>query len=145
MLSPLTNRKPVANRVKDLFGQIINKRKFGDQIELKTVEFLQQHSVTILQQNYLCKMGEIDIIAQDKDNLLFIEVRYRKSDDYGGAIASVNKKKQRRLILAASHYMQKYGITNKVACRFDVMAISGNLNRLQFNWIKAAFQDYRNN
>jgi len=123
----------------DLFNQSCNKRDLGNAVENKTVDYLEQRNVTILQRNYLCKMGEIDIIAQDQQDLIFIEVRYRKNDYYGGALASVNLKKQKRLIRAASHYMQKTRITNRTACRFDVIAISGNLDQLEFNWIKAAF------
>ncbi|MDQ7050619.1 MAG: YraN family protein [Enterobacterales bacterium] len=131
-----TKIKPISP---DLFNQTSSKRDLGDALEKQTVDYLEQRGVTILQRNYLCKMGEIDIIAQDKQNLVFIEVRYRRSDHFGGALASVNLKKQRRLIRAASHYMQKCNITNKTASRFDVIAISGNLNQLEFNWIKAAF------
>ena len=123
----------------DLFNQTCNKRDLGDAVENKTVDYLEQRNVTILQRNYLCKMGEIDIIAQDQQDLVFIEVRYRKNDYYGGALASVNLKKQKRLIRAASHYMQKTRITNSTASRFDVIAISGNHDQLEFNWIKAAF------
>jgi len=123
----------------DLLHQIATKRDLGDIIENQTVQYLEQREVTILLQNYLCKMGEIDIIAKDQQDLVFIEVRYRKNDYFGGALASVNLKKQRRLIRAASHYMQKYKVINKMPSRFDVIAISGNLNQLEFNWVKAAF------
>jgi len=137
-LNPKRNTKiePISP---DLFNQTSSKRDLGDALEKQTVDYLKQRAVTILECNYLCKMGEIDIIAQDKQDLVFIEVRYRKNDHYGGALASVNIKKQRRLIRTASHYMQKCQNTNKTASRFDVIAISGNLNQLEFNWIKAAF------
>lgn len=84
-------------------------------------------------------MGEIDIIARDKQDLVFVEVRYRKTEAFGGSVASVNKKKQKRIVLAASHYLQKYNLTNKIACRFDVFAITGSLDQLNYNWIKGAF------
>lgn len=116
-----------------------NKREFGEKLETFAAEKLSDYGLEILTRNYLCKMGEIDIIARDSQNLIFVEVRYRKNDAFGGPIASVNRKKQQRVILAAGHYLQKHQLTNKVACRFDVFAITGSLNQLDYNWIKAAF------
>ncbi len=127
----------------DLFTKNIdNKRDFGERLEELASQYLVENSLIIIEKNYLCKMGEIDIIAKDADNLVFIEVRYRKSQAYGGPLASVDRKKQRRLSLAANHYLQKQKLTNKVACRFDVIAITGSLNQLDYNWIKAAFNAY---
>jgi len=124
----------------DLFNKKLNdKRAFGESIEKCAVEYLSKKKLKLVTKNYLCKMGEIDIIARDGQDLVFIEVRYRKSELYGGSAASVDKKKQRRVILAADHYLQKHKLTNKIACRFDVIAITGNLDKLDINWIKAAF------
>ncbi len=119
-----------------------NKREFGESLEKLAAQQLVQQGVKIVAENYLCKMGEIDIIARDNQDLVFIEVRYRKSDAYGGSLASVDKKKQQRVILAASHYLQKHKLTNKIACRFDVIAITGSLNQLRYNWIKGAFSSF---
>ena len=126
--------------VLDLFNKSIKtKREIGDELENYASLELTKKEIKIVTTNYLCKMGEIDIIARDKKNLLFIEVRYRKNEHYGGSVASVNVKKQQRITRAAEHYLQKHQLTNKVACRFDVFAITGNLNQLEYNWIKAAF------
>jgi len=116
-----------------------NKRAFGESVEKRAAVYLTEKGLRIIAENYLCKMGEIDIIARDNQDVIFVEVRYRKSERYGGSAASVDKKKQKRIILAADHYLQKHQLTNKVACRFDVIAITGNLENLDFNWIKAAF------
>ena len=118
----------------------LNRRDVGDKHEKFACEVLNEHGLQIIAQNYLCKMGEIDIIARDKDQLVFVEVRYRKSELYGGSLESVNPKKQKRIILAANHYLQKHNLTNKIACRFDVFAITGNLNKQRHDWIKGAFQ-----
>jgi len=122
-----------------MFNKKLDKRAFGETLEKCAVKFLTERNLSIVTENYLCKMGEIDIVARDNHDLVFIEVRYRKSNLYGGSAASVDKKKQKRIILAAEHYLQKHKLTNKVACRFDVIAITGNLDNLDFNWIKAAF------
>jgi len=118
------------------------KREFGNQLEEFAARTLTEKGLNIVSQNYLCKMGEIDLIARDQRDLVFIEVRYRKSESFGGSVASVNKKKQRRIILAANHYLQKHQLANKVPCRFDVFAITGTIQQLEFNWIKGAFNSY---
>jgi len=124
---PLFNHKPN------------NKRELGNNFEQLAVDYLIQKKVKIIATNYLCKMGEIDIIARDQQDLVFVEVRYRKSNTYGGSLESVNKGKQRRVSLAASHYLQNHQLTNKISCRFDVIAMTGTLEKININWIKAAF------
>jgi len=117
----------------------MNKREYGAQLELFARAQLENQGCKIIESNYLCKLGEIDIIAQDKDSLIFVEVRYRKKNAYGGAGASVDRKKQQKIIRTASLYLQKKNITNKVSCRFDVFAIQGDSGRLTYDWIKDAF------
>ncbi len=124
----------------DLFdNKLKNKREIGESLEDFALKFIQNHGLRIVTKNYFCKMGEIDIIARDEQNFVFIEVRYRSSDAFGGSEASVGKKKQRRIILAAAHYLQKNGLNNKTACRFDVVALTGKVTQLKYNWIKGAF------
>lgn len=117
----------------------LSRREVGDKHELFASKVITREGLKIVAKNYLCKMGEIDIVAKDNQDLVFIEVRYRKSNSYGGSKESVNRKKQERIILAATHYLQKHKLTNKVACRFDVFAITGMMNQLKFEWIKGAF------
>jgi len=117
----------------------LSRKDLGDKHEQLACEILSNNGLKIVTQNYRCKLGEIDIIARDKENLVFIEVRYRKSDSYGGSLESVDRKKQERVVRAASHYLQKHKLTNKISCRFDVFAVTGNLNQLQHIWIKGAF------
>lgn len=120
-------------------SQPLSKRAFGEQLEKLAISELSRQGLKIIAQNYLCKLGEIDIIARDKNDLVFVEVRYRKNQNFGGAVASVNKKKQERVVRAANHYLQKHKLNNNIACRFDVIAISGQAHNLTFDWIKAAF------
>lgn len=116
-----------------------NKRDIGDRHEAYAVDIIRKSGLEIVETNYLCKLGEVDIIARNHQDLIFIEVRYRRSESYGGALQSVDKKKQKRIGLAANHYLQKHKLTNKVACRFDVFAITGNLKQLKYQWVEAAF------
>ncbi len=119
--------------------QPLTKRNLGDQLEEFAKTILQKQGCQIVELNYLCKLGEIDIIAKDKEALAFIEVRYRKQSSFGGAIASVDHKKQQKIIRAAKLYLQQNGLTNKAICRFDVFAVEGSINRLKYDWIKNAF------
>ncbi|MDH5433143.1 MAG: YraN family protein [Gammaproteobacteria bacterium] len=116
-----------------------NKRLFGNQLEVEVCKYLTKNNCQIIETNFQSKFGEIDIIAQDKDMLAFVEVRYRKLAYFGGAQASVDRKKQSRIIKTASYYLQQKKLTHNTACRFDVVALDGQANKLNFNWIKSAF------
>lgn len=119
--------------------QMPNSRAQGNQLESLAADFLVQQGCKIIQRNFSCKLGEIDIIAKDKNVLCFVEVRYRKRASHGGAIASVDKKKQHKIIRTADFYLQINKLTHKVACRFDVLAIQNNFNAASSQWIKQAF------
>jgi putative endonuclease len=79
-------------------------------------------------------MGEIDLIMEDTDTIVFIEVRYRKSELFGGAMASVTPKKQQRVIKAAQHYLNEKKNWHRNV-RFDVIAFSQN----SMDWLRNAF------
>ncbi len=83
--------------------------------------YLQEHGLMLVQRNFRCKLGEIDLIMRERDALVFVEVRKRASAAFGGAAASVTPHKQRRLIRAAQVFLQRY--RSPPACRFDVVAI----------------------
>ncbi|MBV1909228.1 MAG: YraN family protein [Kangiellaceae bacterium] len=117
----------------------LNRKQIGDKHEKAACKIIVKNGLQIVTTNYDCKMGEIDIIAKDKEDLVFIEVRYRRSQVYGGSIESVDRKKQQRIVRAAGHYLQTHKLANKTPCRFDVFAITGNLNQSNYNWIKGAF------
>lgn len=89
--------------------------------------------------NYQCRMGEIDLVMHEGDTLVFIEVRYRRSLSHGGALASVDSHKQRRLIQAARHYLARHPRAATGPCRFDVIGVSGEAGRTEFEWIRNAF------
>ncbi|MTI15254.1 YraN family protein [Sansalvadorimonas verongulae] len=109
--------------------------------ENQALAFLQKQGLRLRERNYACKAGELDLVMNDKDTLVFIEVRFRKSDNYGSAEESVTHRKQARLNRAAAHYMQTFRLTDKVPCRFDIITIHPDRNRdgNQVNWIRNAF------
>jgi putative endonuclease len=114
-------------------------RKVGEEAERLAQRFLEKKGLTLINRNYHCRRGEIDLIMRDGNFLVFIEVRYRKNDIYGSAAESVTKQKQRRLLASAGYYLQNEKLYENISCRFDVITVSGQYNP-QIKWIKDAFQ-----
>lgn len=110
-------------------------RQIGQSYEKVAEDFLVKNDLTLIERNFHSKTGEIDLIMQDQTNLVFVEVRFRRSTDFGGSEASVSVLKQKHLIRAAQYYLQRRYGNRPPICRFDVVAISG----LNINWIKNAF------
>ena len=101
----------------------------GKKAEELAAAFLQAKGLTIIEKNFLAKVGEIDIVAKDGDEMVFVEVRARASRDFGGAAASVGGAKRRKLIKAAQLWLQARGWDG--ACRFDVVAVdAGRLEHI---------------
>lgn len=84
----------------------------------------------------LCRFGEIDLIMRDGATLVFIEVRMRTHEMFGGAVASITSSKQARLLRTARHYLSK--LNDEPSCRFDALLLSGT-NGQEIEWIKNAF------
>jgi putative endonuclease len=110
------------------------KQIAGDAGEERALRHLQQHGLSLVERNFRCKGGEIDLVMQEGQALVFVEVRKRADQRHGGAAASVTWRKQRRLIIAAQVYLQRY--RTPPACRFDVIAIEGDA----LNWLKNAIE-----
>ena len=108
-------------------------QSLGDAGEERAARFLESHGMTIVARNYRTRLGEIDLIARDGDVLVFVEVRLRADDRFGGAAASIGPAKQRRLAAAASAYLSRLGRAPR--CRFDVVT----LERGEPAWLRGAF------
>jgi len=87
--------------------------------------YLKENGYKIIEYNFRNKIGEIDIIAYDKDILVFVEVKYRKNNIFGLPREAVDYNKQRKIRLVATSYINKSKLHNKV-CRFDVLEILGD-------------------
>ena len=113
----------------------------GKAAEAIACDHLENNGLQLIDKNFNSRYGEIDLIMRHKDSLVFIEVRYRKNLDYGGAIASVTPTKQQKIIKTALYYMQKQG--REFNARFDVVAITGAMGapnqQLSIEWIQNAF------
>lgn len=111
--------------------------EIGNLAEQQACQYLTQQGLILVCHNYRCRLGEIDLIMQDVENLVFVEVRARSSSVYGGALASVTTAKKKKLIRAASLYLLEHKLFDKVATRFDVLSIEGSLSTI--TWLKNAF------
>ena len=111
----------------------------GHAWEKFAIDYLKDQGLKLICKNYNCRLGEIDLIMQDQDNLVFVEVRYRKFEDYGDSAASVNRQKQRKIINTAKLYLLENDLYDKCYCRFDVVAINLKHNQPDIEWISNAF------
>ena len=107
----------------------------GDGAEARAAAFLEGEGLKIVERNYRCRMGEIDLVASNGATLVFVEVRARTSDRFGGAAESITAAKRRKLLAAARYYLRCHGA--HFACRFDVILLSGPSARIE--WITDAF------
>ena len=108
----------------------------GAQAERWSAAYLQRQGLKPVAQNYHSRFGEIDLIMQDGGALVFIEVRLRSREDYGGAATSIDSHKQHRLIRTAQHYLAQLGLTPP--CSFDVVLMD-DANGRNVQWLKNAF------
>ena len=107
----------------------------GIAAEQLAATFLQQKGLMLLERNFRCSHGEIDLIMCDGKTLVFIEVRLRSNANFGGAAMSINQSKQQKLTRTAERYLQIHG---NAACRFDVVLMqSTDINTVE--WIQNAF------
>ncbi len=104
----------------------------GDAGEDAALAHLQEQGLVLVERNFSCRGGEIDLIMRDGATLVFVEVRRRASGAFGGAAASIGRAKQARLQAAANTWLQRYRMPP--ACRFDVVAIDGGV----LSWLRNA-------
>ena len=109
----------------------------GDAAENLAAAFLQRAGLILVERNYRCRFGEIDLIAREGATLVFVEVRMRSSERFGGAAASITAAKRMKLLRTARFYLA--GVAHAPQCRFDALLISGKTNSIE--WLKNAFAE----
>ena len=103
-----------------------NNRDLGSRYEEHAAAYLETRGYRILERNFRCCFGEIDLIARHEKYLVFIEVKYRKTEEQGSPLEAVTLKKQRTIFKVAQYYMVSHRIPMEAACRFDVVSILGD-------------------
>ncbi|RMN84956.1 hypothetical protein ALQ52_00075 [Pseudomonas cannabina pv. alisalensis] len=116
------------------------RQQAGREAEAYALQYLQQQGLQLIEQNWLCKRGELDLVMLDGDTVVFVEVRYRRHAGWGGAVESVDFRKQEKLVTAAQLFLQQVPDWADHPCRFDVIAIEGTPGTAApLNWIRSAF------
>ena len=114
----------------------MNKRQTGSEYEGLAAKWLEGHGYQIVERNYRCRQGEIDLIAEKDGYLVFVEVKYRRDDKMGNPKEAVNRKKQKKISMTASYYLMRECGRMDIPCRFDVAAVLGE----QIEVVKNAFE-----
>lgn len=109
----------------------------GRRAELRAAELLERAGFTVLERNYRCRAGELDVVARRGDQLIVAEVRLRSRRDYGGPAASIGAGKRRRIVRAAQHLLRRRPELARLRTRFDVLLLVGVEGPIE--WVQGAF------
>ncbi|HEB81112.1 MAG TPA: YraN family protein [Chromatiales bacterium] len=112
----------------------------GRRAEALARDYLEARGLRLLTHNYRCLRGEIDLVMRDGATTVFVEVRYRRRDDFGTGADSVDARKRARLAASALHYLQRHREAARGPSRFDVVSMSGPPQAPQIRWIPNAFE-----
>lgn len=113
----------------------MDRRKTGTEWERAASDYLQAQGMRILERNFRSRQGEIDLVGRHQGYLVFVEVKYRRTDEKGSALDAVDGRKQRRICRAADYYRFLHGIGSDAAVRYDVVAIQDG----RISWVQNAF------
>jgi len=111
-------------------------------VERFAAEYLEQQGLRILHRNFRCRFGEIDLIAKHDSILVFVEVRFRKNKHFGGPLASIDHRKQQKIIRTAHFFLNSQPRYQDTPCRFDALAITLCNLKPDLEWIQNAFQAF---
>ena len=111
-----------------------NTRTLGSDAEDQALEFLTKQACKSITRNYHCRSGEIDLIVEDGETLVFVEVRFRKNLSRGSGAESITRQKMRRIIRTAEHFLLNHQQFRAMPCRFDVISIGDKID-----WYQQAF------
>jgi len=117
----------------------LNSRQAGARWEKVAESFLSAHGLKLLHRNFSSRLGEIDLIMEHDETLVFIEVRYRANDRHGSGAASITAHKQGRISRTAAWYLTKYPSRAEQFCRFDVISVGSQKGSEDIDWIQNAF------
>ena len=116
-------------------------RSDGSRYEDVALAHLERAGLALIERNYNCRYGEIDLIMRERDTVVFVEVRYRRGGVFGDGIDSVHAGKRAKLVRAAEVFLINHPRLADAACRFDVIAISGDAAAPALDWRRNAFEN----
>ena len=117
-----------------------DRRQRGDKAEAIALDYLQNNGLRLVELNYTCRFGEIDLIMDDEKVVVFVEVRYRSSQGMISALESIDDRKQQKIVKVAQHYLLTHPKLANQVCRFDALGLSGSLDQPKIEWVPAAFE-----
>jgi putative endonuclease len=120
-----------------------DRRGRGARVELLARAFLERRGLHAVAANANYRFGELDLVMLDGQTLVFVEVRFRRASvgsDFGGAAVSVDARKRRKLVIAAEQFLLAHRDYARHACRFDVIAATGDPDAPAFEWLRDAFR-----
>lgn len=115
------------------------RHQFGQASETRAEQFLRAKGYRILERNLRTSLGELDLVAEDAGVLVFVEVKARATDAFGGALLAVDRRKQAKLVRLASQYLAQRHLSDK-PCRFDVVLVQGQPSAGQIEHLQNAFE-----
>ncbi|WP_223669448.1 YraN family protein [Kangiella shandongensis] len=118
---------------------MLSRRK-GDKVERYVEKYLTQQKLRLVERNFSSRYGEIDLIMEDGDTLVFIEVRFRANTNHGSGAETVDYRKQQKIIKTAQFFLQQQKKYQQLNCRFDVVSVTLGHKSLSADWLKNAFQ-----
>ncbi|HEY0180292.1 MAG TPA: YraN family protein [Dokdonella sp.] len=119
----------------------MNAREDGARFEDLALAHLEHAGLALIERNYACRFGELDLVMRDRDVVVFVEVRYRRaSAHFGDGVDSVGPAKRAKLARAAAAFLAARPRLAQCACRFDVVAIGGRLDAPSIDWRRGAFE-----
>lgn len=126
--------------VRRLWRPKASSRNIGKAIENKAARWLVKQGLKLVEKNYHCRSGEIDLIMQDADSIIFVEVRFRSRESFGDGLESVDWRKQEKLRKAATHYLANRPRFSNCNCQFDVLAAKPKDDgEPEWRWVRNAF------
>lgn len=116
----------------------------GQKAEDLALLFLKNQGMQLIERNYRCKVGELDLVMQHKKELVFVEVRYRKHTGFGSGAETIDYRKQQKIIKSAEHFLQSRSRYAALPCRIDVVSITTphkpNNQQPDIDWLPNAIQ-----
>ncbi len=117
-----------------------NSVSTGKVTEQLAANYLAKQGLLLRTTNFHSRGGEVDLVMTEADTWVFVEVKFRRSNSFGGAISAISAQKQQKIKQCAAYYLQQAGLNEyNTSCRFDVIALQGDITNPEITWLKNAF------